>query len=307
MGIVRPLIVIVLILSLLANWVLYNHVYSRRAVIVVNGQPITLSDEYNYLQDRWGKQALAQLVTADLITQAAQKAHVMPTKDEVTKDFKRMLDESPTLSAEMANYPWKARAERDSILENLALRNLQINGVQVTNDELLNFFNENPGKFDVPDKAKVTWLVATDATALNTADKMIQNGVSDPTVIRDQLRGKIGLLGNFGRVTLLRPFGTNQNAIVFNMKPGQSKVLPASPLTGNLRSIIRLDQIIPGHKVTFQEVQNKVAIAVKMTRGRNGSEVFHDLYDSATINSDIPGLKQDVERVLFPNRSKPAS
>ena len=66
--------------------------------------------------------------------------------------------------------------------------------------------------------------------------------------------------------------------------------------------VMRMDRIVPGKKVTFEEVKDKVARDFKAARATPAKEVLRKLWDDANIQAEDPGLKEDVERLLFPEK-----
>src|SRR5580658_6671815 len=144
MRLLKPLIGAALFISILINVVLIYRVRGRRAIITINGAPITRTDMNNYMEQAYGPQYKATMVQRLLVDQEAHQQGVAPTDAEVQEEFdaKRELDWS--YAQRLARAPWlvdDARADIKLVNEE---QHLLAKDIPVTDEEVRDEYQQNP-------------------------------------------------------------------------------------------------------------------------------------------------------------------
>lgn len=308
MRFIRLLVVVVLVLSLVLNFILYNRTYGRRVQATVNGTPIRKKDFYDWMEMHYGPQTTAQMIRYDLVMQAAEKEHLTPDAKEIDERIKDQQERNPAFAREVTVHPWTLADYKQQAELLLALQNLATRDVKVTDDELKDFFNAQPGKWDVPDKIYTKAVQClNDSVAAKVKDQM-DRGVSDLTVLAGQYPGEAGPVGTDGTWVFVRPFGKPSPLSPVNtiaaLKDGEVKVFPRGTLDAQFAVVIKREKLVPGKKVTLEEVKDKVARDYKATRATPPQEVLRKLWDEAKIETEDPTAKANVEKMLFPERAQ---
>src|ERR1700722_2527115 len=132
----KPLITVVLVISLLVNVVLIYKVRGKRPIITVNGAPITRTDMHNFLEQQYGAQYKASMIQRLLVDQEAHQQGVAPTDSEVQEDFdaKRELDWS--YAQKLARQPWLVEEAKSEIKLVNEEEHLLAKDITVTDEEV---------------------------------------------------------------------------------------------------------------------------------------------------------------------------
>lgn len=301
MKFVRILVVVALAVSLLGNFVLWKRLEKNRMKIQINDKVITQRDFHNWLAVHHGRETLAEMVKYYLVKQAAEKAGLKPDMKEIEEALQDMRETNPRAAIAFKYRPWMEGDERMKLEFASALINLSTKDVRATDDEIKEFFEANRRTFDKQDKIYMKGVVCLDRETAEKAKQLMER-VPDITVVPQQLTPKAQLIGADGTIVFKKPPGAPARDAIVNslaaMKPNEVRIVPTEQ--GLL--VVKMTEIKPGRKVTLEEVKDKVTRAFKVTRQKPPREVLRKLWDSATITVDDPALKEDIERLIFPER-----
>lgn len=308
MRLARALIVVILIVSLFANFVMYVKWSGKRPIFSVNGKGVSKRDFDNFIEDRVGPQYKVDLVREMMIEQAAEKEGVLPSDAEV----KDLLDEDRQsdwlFDFKAQQQPWQVIDAQRQLKLNLALKRLLTKGIQVLPEQIQEEYNRQPSAYDEPNKAQVQLAAVLDPSQTQNVKDLLDKQIS-PTVIMRQLTPKVVVfLGDDYKLVLKQPYGTKVNSEIFSMKPNQVKDIPPDQSlasVGAKRVVVRLIQITPGHKADLNDpkVKEKISTNVAMQRAVPVSEMLSKLWADANFTSEDPNDKRMIERVLFPQRA----
>ncbi len=310
MRLLKPLLGAALFISILINVVLAYKVRGRRAIITVNGAPITRTDMNNYLEQAYGPQYKATMVQRLLVDQEAHQQGVAPTDKEVTDEFdaKRELDWS--YSQKLARAPWlvdEARAEIKLINEE---EHLLAKDIPVTDEEVRDEYQQNPQIYDTPNKARCTVAAILNDSRTEDVKKMLlsQSPPYSPAIIAANYPHEVIFLGEDNHFTFAQPFNTQYNAAVFAMPPHSVRIEPPGELAqlGAKKLIIRMDEIIPGKVAELSDptIIKKIKLHVQLHRARPASELLSALWQKANMVFDDQTDRTNTELLFFPDKSK---
>ena len=161
--------------SLLANVVLFMRWSPSRALLTVGKHTVSKRDYEANLDAAAGKAVLSRMVVAELISQAAARAGVTPTAAEI--DARIAL-----LRREGALPPQPAADLRDSIGQTLALENLRMQGITVSNADVAAEYAKHPDKFRLPAQMSATLVVAENPDKQAQAVHLLGTGVSPAAI-----------------------------------------------------------------------------------------------------------------------------
>lgn len=151
----------------------------NRIIVVVNGEEVKGNEYYRRMEFLPGVGKLAngtvaefppgfltieQLITERLVLQLAKEKNVFPTEAEVQQELGFALEESPKLMEE-----WLASGRSRAELEyqtrfNLAQFKILTQGITITDQQVDQFFKDNPTIFTLPKRVQLRVIaVTTDA------------------------------------------------------------------------------------------------------------------------------------------------
>jgi hypothetical protein len=286
------------------NFILYSRIERRRMQMRINGHVITQRDYHDWLERHYGIQTLATMAKYYLVMDAAQKAGCPPDENEIKDELDTSAEINPTLAKEYQIMPWTREDNKEALEYSQALTNLTTQNISASDDEIQAYFNANPGKWDKPDKVFVKAIQCANQTVAEHAKEMMQNVKGDAIMeVQRQLAPNALVVGIDGTMAFLKPVGAPSpnktiNAIA-KLQPGQVIVVP----NGQTWLVVKMDHIQPGKKVTLQDVKNKVALEIKKQRALPPQEILQKLWDNSDIVTDPESQKQQIERLIFPDRA----
>lgn len=216
-------------LGLLVALPAVGQVDNDRVVAVVNGEEIRGAEYYRRMEflpavgRRVGNQifeyppgllTIEQLITERLILQLAREKGVAPTDAEVQHEIQVAISEQPNL---MQN--WLDSGRNQAELQYLfrvqvAQFKLQTAGINVTDQEVEKFYNENRSLFTSPRRAKLRVIATRDAAKRDVVDQALASGRPFADVAREHSEDVSRAVGgDFGQVALNALTEPMRNAI----------------------------------------------------------------------------------------------
>lgn len=195
-------------------------------LVTVGGQTISRGDYLAKLEMAAGKLILTKLVDTLLVRQAAAKAGVMPTEQDVDARIAGLQRSSPQLAAQAQN-PATAKDFRDDLTTDIALENLRIQGVTASDAEVAAYYAKNKALFTLPSQVQTTMVVSQSAQDAHNAVLYLKEGV-EPEVIAEKPGLHVAGINGFNVNMAALPPAVRQQVgqTVLAMKPGEIKTIP---------------------------------------------------------------------------------
>jgi hypothetical protein len=314
-----PVLIVLLLVSVIANGVMYLKFRSHRAILTVNGVGLSKYDLDTYLETIYGVDYKAVFTRRTLIHQAAVKNNLAPTDSEVNEKFQEAKQVNWQYASTMNNNPWLADEGRRSIQEQLELNRLRAKDIPITEDEVKDEYKLQPAMYDTPSKAEAE--VALLKNGIHTdaiVDMISQTPAVKPAAIVSSYRGDVRFLGDNNVYTFIQHFGTPEQGMVFGMKPGEVKKMPAPAevrSAGYTMMVVRLNKITPGHKAEwtdpkvapndprikdYKATQEALRLTVALKRANPPDEFIRSLLQSAKIEAEDPVDIDNIKLKLLP-------
>ncbi len=301
-----PILVILLIVSLIANGVMYAKWRSHRAIFTVNGVGVSKLELEGYLEQTFGPQFKMLMTRRILVDDAAKKAKLEPTDVEVQEQY----DQQKELDYKFANLvrynPWLADEKKREIRENIEVNRLLTKDIPVTEDEIKTEYATHPERFDTPAKAHTNMAIILNEAFTNDIMKLLETKGSPvkPSVIMNNYPKDVVFIGSDYVMTI--PESPSAKAI-FDMKPNDVKLLnPLQELIsqGAKKTIVKLLDIVPGKKADMNDkkTHERVRMSVAASRAANLQEFLSDLWANCKFESEEPNDKTNIEMQMFPTR-----
>lgn len=213
-------------LSMTANALMYLRYSSSRPVVTVGSQVITKKDYQDALDYQTQGAVLKKLVLADLINQAATKAGVMPTDADVDARVAQIRRKNPAELAASDQDPGRMAALRQDLRTQIALENLQMQGVTVTDADVASFYAAHKDLFKLPQQVKTTLVLAESSVDASSAASLLRQNIAPDVIARQPRLQVVGMNGcqiNWNAVPAV--MNTKISAVVLHMKPGDTETI----------------------------------------------------------------------------------
>lgn len=273
MKFLTPLLAVIAIVSIISNVLIYERFNTRKPVITVGSQPISRFEYEAATEKASGMPVLKKIVYSDLVLQAAKKAGVMPTKAEVDARLADLEAKSPQVSQQVAANP-------DTVTDlttQMALENLQIQGVTASDAEIQAYYNRNKAQFSKPSQVQTTMVISQNKADSGKAEQLLRQNVS-PEGIASQPGLRVAGVGgtNVNLGGLAPALRQEIGKTVLSMKVGQIRTVPV----GNFFLTFKAKSTQATEVPPLAKIKDQVARAVKLQKAISPQEEILALYKS---------------------------
>ena len=276
--IVTGSLVVLTAVSLTANALLYLRYSTSRPLVTVGNQVISKKQYQDALDYQTQGSVLKNLVLQDLINQAAAKAGVSPTDAEVAARIADIQRRAPQMlpggggdSAKMADF-------KDNLKTEMALENLRIQGVPLTDAEAADYYDRHKKDFALPTQVQTTMVVAGSAVDAAQATALLRQNIGVDVIAR-QPRLHVAGMNGFTVNTQALPPAINQklSAAVFRMKPGDVQTVPV----GNEFIVLRANKSSAQGIPPLAQIRPEVVRLAKLEKAVPAATEVAGLYQTA--------------------------
>ena len=286
---------------------------SKRPVATVNGKEISKDDlEARLIQHPSAKSVMQQMLVEQLIFQEAEKKGIKVTDEDVNNRVQWEKDRLPPGRFEEAavNGTSEETIRRD-LRTQIAVQKLLMQGVNVSQDSIQKFYNENATLFTKPRWKQVGFIVAKDKTDAGKAVNLLKQGV-DFLKVSQQFsadpQGKTATSANWQWFALEKgkllnerrqPTGFPAPVVTAITNTGAGKSAEPVSLTGQPGSVVvRVEKDVPGGKIPLAEVQD--LIALQIAQRNNQIKPVQELLEGLAKGAQI-----DIKLDQFKDLAKP--
>ncbi len=273
-------------------WYLSPGMGNGEIVARINGHTITRDEFQQHLEDVYGMEALETLILYQVILEAADKAGVTPSDEDIDAEIASMKDQFGDFGFEqfLAQYGMSEEAFRYNLLIGTALDEIRFAEVEITDDEVREFFEENREDFDIPQQVRASHiLVGNEEQAEEILDDVI--GGADFAELAERYSldtasgNQGGDLGFFPPGTMYPEF----EAACFDMEVGEVR---GPVVTQAGYHIIKLTDREEAQEAVFEEVRDEVEYAYKAALAPSREELIHRLQNEAEIQIITPQFQR---------------
>jgi foldase protein PrsA len=253
---------------------------------VVNGVKISRADFLNRLEQTQGKEILGDLILRALVDDSFAKAGLTLSDEELDEQLQEVKSSAPDEAAWQQLLAAQGITEtelRDIFAFQMKVRKLGTKDVEVSEERLKKFFEENRDMFNEPESVEIAEIVLP---GKQEADKLAQQLASKPDSFGDLARQhSLSPItrehgGRRGRVPVDRITPTQVRAAVQKLKPGQvSEPINAE---GNWY-LIKVENHFPAKQPTFEEISDTVETAYTMQHAKSEQDLMAELRKGAQV------------------------
>jgi len=196
---------VVAVLSLIGNVLLYLRYSTARPLVTVGGEVITRKQYQDQLEHQAGQQVLSKMVFDKLVAQAAARAGVSPTQQDVDAQIQDIQRRSPQLLVASNSDPAKRAEVRQDIQSAIALENLRIKDVALTPAQVAAFYARNSAKFALPQQVQATTVVTHNKVDADTAADLLRQKTPPDVLARQPRMNVVGANGYNPDMSTLPP------------------------------------------------------------------------------------------------------
>jgi foldase protein PrsA len=259
--------------------------HGNQPLVTVGTQKISLNAAVN-------KDALRKMVFTSLVRQAAVKAGVMPTERDVDVRIHELSGRQPALAQQAANPSVRADLKTD-----LALENLRIQNVTVSEAQIAAFYNSNKSLFTLPSQVQTTMVVSQNRADTGHAEMMLKQNQSPQAIAAKPGLHVAGLNGyRFNMGTLSAGMREKIGKTVLAMKQGQVATVPVS---GGSFLTFKVKSAHGNELSPLSQVKDQVSRQLRLLKAVSAQVELARLYQANPPHFSDPKIKayfSDIER-----------
>jgi Parvulin-like peptidyl-prolyl isomerase len=159
------------------------------AVATVNGVKITKDKLYDSLVDQGGKSTLDNMITQELIDQAADDAKVTVTEADIDKEIenlKKSFGSEDEFNQTLAQYGMTVDSLREDAGVQVKIRKILEPQVTVTDDDIKKFYDENKASMSTPEQIRASHILVATKEEAEAILKDLQGGADFATLAKEK-------------------------------------------------------------------------------------------------------------------------
>jgi len=251
---------IILIIAILLIFTLTSCVKSNNEVVAkVNDAVITKEELYDFMVSQYGQNAINALIANKIIDLEAEKENIKVTNDEIEKRIDEIVEPyggRDNLDEFFETYNTSMEDIKKNVAINLKVEKLLGPKIDITEDEMKSYFEENKHTFDQQEQVRARHiLVDTEDKAMEVKAKLDAGedfaALAKEYSLDTTNNEKGGDLGYFTRGDMVREF----EEAAFSMEIGQI----SEPIkTSYGYHIIKVEDKKPAKEATYEEVKDQI-------------------------------------------------
>lgn len=151
----------------------------QETVATVNGEKISKDELYDKLITLGGAQTLEGMINELVVQQAVAEANVTATEEEIDGELATITAMYPSQEAfetELTTYGYTIEQLREQIGNQLAVEKIVAKDVNVTDDEVKQYFEANKASYDTQEQVRASHILVATKQEADTLLKQIQGG-----------------------------------------------------------------------------------------------------------------------------------
>ena len=271
---------LVAVVSLTGNVLLYKRYSTSRPLVRVGSEVIRVKDYRDTLDHDTQGSVLRKMVFTKLVRQAAAKAGLMPSSQDVDARIATLQRRNPQALGDALQNPAKMAELRDGLTTDLALENLRLQGVTVGDSEIAAYYAAHKPEFALPTQVQTTLVVAENPVDASTAAALLQQNTPLDVIARQPRLHVAGMNGFHPTLTGMPPA---VNRTVYLMKPGEVKSVPF----GSHILVFRANKTLAAVTPPLNQVKPAVTRAAKLAKAPDEAHEIAKIYHSTPVTFEV--------------------
>lgn len=252
------------------------------SVAIVNGQRISKREFVEMMEDVAGRDVLDQLITEKLLHQAAKKAGITVTDDEVNEELDKIREQfGSSFDSALAQYGMTVDDLKKTLEINVLSFKYSTKDITVTEDALKAFFDENKSDYNKPEMVRASHILVESEEEAKEILNQLNNGADFAEIAKEKSTDTMsavegGDLNWFGRGQMVEEF----EKVAFSLQPGQTSGVVKSPFGYH---IIRVTDKKAAYEAVFEDVKDEVENAVKSQQAKSVQQLASELKNESDV------------------------
>ncbi|ACS99124.1 peptidylprolyl isomerase [Paenibacillus sp. JDR-2] len=160
-----------------------------KAVATVNGAKITKDKLYDSLVEQGGKSTLDNMITTELIDQAAADAKVTVTEADVDKEIenlKKSFGSEDEFNQTLAQYGMTVDSLREDAEVQVKIRKILEPQVKVTDDDIKAYYDANKASMSTPEQIRASHILVATKEEAEDILKQLKAGADFATLAKEK-------------------------------------------------------------------------------------------------------------------------
>ncbi|WP_211746225.1 peptidylprolyl isomerase [Paenibacillus sp. Marseille-Q4541] len=187
---------------------------AKEAVATVNGTDITKEDLYNELVQLGGTSTLNNMITTELIDQAATEAKVSITEEDVNNEIESLKTQfggEEALNAALAQSGMTIDDLKKNTEMQVKIRKILEPKTTVKDEDISKYYEENKDTFATPEQVKASHILVATKEEADAIKKELDGGADFATLAKEKSTDTAsatngGDLGFFGKGDMVEEF-----------------------------------------------------------------------------------------------------
>lgn len=253
---------------------------NEEAVATVGEKPILRQQWLNELEARYGKDVLKEMVDQKVIEEMAAKYKVKIAKQDVEREFRMLQTTYNSFSSQNLK---NERKLKEKIRSSLLLEELLTKDVEVSHDELENYYQKNNDLFNVPSAFHLSHIVVNTKEDADQAVQELADGSNFATLAMERSIEEFSA-NEGGDIGYISEEDERYPIDYFQIAKELKKGAYSKPIkVDDGYAIIRLEGKIAGRKYAFEDVKEQIRrqIALEQMKSPVSATTF---WDDAKVN-----------------------
>ena len=282
--------IVILLLVIAIGYVYFDkQLESKNPVVAtINGEEIRESELITELKRVYGKETLNEIINRRVVNIAAEKYGLKTNKEEINRqynEFKKDYDSEEDFLAYLNEQLGWTKLELYEYIEYYTLwEELATKDINISEDELLNHYNENIFKYKDPEKYHIQQIIVETKEEAETVLKELNNGANFDILAKERSIDvfSLGNGGDLGMITEDDP--TIDPEIINKAKSMDIGKISLVELNGAYAVIQLLDRK-EGIQYSYDEVKKSIKRELSLNQVYSLPEVLEQL--KAEMNVQI--------------------
>jgi hypothetical protein len=240
----------------------------------VNGQIITKKNYDDRVWQLYSRDLLNKMIWTMIVDQAAEKAGCTPTDAQVNSEISDLSRRHPEVIAKAHLTDPDLSLFRRMIRTSLALKNLRVQKVSVTPDEVKSYYADHQDDFTLPPQFTVIAVVADTKENAEAARRMLEDGVDQSVIAASD---GLKVLGYNYHAT--DGFTDEIRNSIFSLSVGDIAVFPYE----RKYLLVKVKQKQPAQTPAFNAIRDQVGMAAKLSKAKSDVEELAALRQAADV------------------------
>lgn len=180
---------VILLIALIVAIVKPLHDSSKSAVAYVNNTKITKDQLYSNMLDNGGKQTLDNMIDELLVDQAAQKAGITVTAQDVDQELTALKKQSGSeemFQQMLEQYGMTEDKVKAQLHMQAALKKLLAGQISVTDDAIKTYYDQNKEQYATPEQVQLSQIVVKTKEEAADIVKQLKAGSDFATLAKEK-------------------------------------------------------------------------------------------------------------------------